>query len=288
MHTTLIDAKSLKSLMREGSPLRLYDCSVDLMDRSRGRMLYEQAHIPGALHADLETDLSDKSGTDAVCGGRHPMPSRERIAAWLGRTGLHPGMQVVVCESQGSAFSVRLWWMLKWCGHEAVAVLDGGTAAWVAEGGMAESGPSPLLDERAPPYPLADPLATMVTHDQVARQIGSPSQCLLDARATPRFRGEVEPLDPVAGHIPGAINRPFTENYGPDGRFKTAAKLRQEFDALLAGRSPVSVVHQCGSGVSALPNLLAMELAGLGRTTLYPGSWSEWCRSPGAPVAQSV
>lgn len=287
MHTTLIDARDLRALIDAGTPLKLYDCSVDLMDRARGRTLFEQGHIPGAFHADLETDLSDKSGTDAVCGGRHPMPSRERFATWLGRTGLRTDMQVVVCEAEGSAFSVRLWWMLKWCGHEAVAVLDGGVAAWAAQGGKLESGPGPEPDAQAAPYPLREPQVSMRSGDQIAGQLGSPGQTLIDARAAPRFRGEVEPLDPVAGHIPGALNRPFTENFGSDGRFKAAAQLRQEFETLLAGRAPATVVHQCGSGVSALPNLLAMELAGLGRTALYPGSWSEWCRTPGRVMARS-
>lgn len=287
MYTTLIDAKKLRTLMASEAPLKLYDCSVDLMDRALGRARYEQGHIPGAIHADLETDLSDKGGSDAVCGGRHPLPSRERFAAWLGRTGLQPEMQVVVCEAQGSAFSARLWWMLKWCGHEAVAVLDGGVKAWVEQGGALESGPGPTPAAQAAPYPLREPRVTMLSGAQVASQLGSTAQTLIDARAAPRFRGEVEPLDPVAGHIPGALNRPFSDNFGPDGRFKPADLLRQEFESLLCGRDPSTVVHQCGSGVTALPNLLAMELAGLGRTILYPGSWSEWCRTPGHVTARS-
>jgi len=287
MHSTLIDAQGLRALMDAGVPLKVYDCSVDLMDRTRGRAQYEQGHIPGALHADLETELSDKQGSDAVCGGRHPLPSRERFAEWLGRTGLQPDMQVVVCEAHGSAFCIRLWWMLKWCGHEAVAVLDGGVSAWAAQGGSLEAGPGPAPAVMAPPYPLREPRVAMRCGTQIAGKLGSPGQTLIDARAAPRFRGEVEPLDPVAGHIPGALNRPFPDNFEPDGRFKPAHRLREEFQALLAGRDPASVVHQCGSGVSALPNLLAMELAGLGRTVLYPGSWSEWCRMPGAVMARS-
>lgn len=287
MYTTLIDAPGLSALMDAGTPLKLYDCSVDLADRARGRAQYEQGHIPGAIHADLETDLSDKSGTDAVCGGRHPLPSRERFAAWLGRTGLRPDMQVVVCEARGSAFAVRLWWMLKWCGHQAVAVLDGGVTAWAEHGGALESGPGQAPAAQAEPYPLGEAQTTMLTVTEVASRLGSPSQTLIDARAVPRFRGEVEPLDPVAGHIPGALNRPFADNFTPDGRFKPAQQLRQEFQTLLSGRDPATVVHQCGSGVTALPNLLAMELAGLGRTTLYPGSWSEWCRTPGNVMARS-
>ncbi|TNF61653.1 MAG: sulfurtransferase [Burkholderiales bacterium] len=288
MYTTLIDAADLRNLMTTGQPVKVYDCSFDLMDPGRGRALFEQGHIPGAMHADLDRDLSDHSGAGAVCGGRHPLPARERLAGWLGRTGLQPGMQAVVCEAQGAAFCARLWWMLKWCGHEAVAVLDGGTAAWVASQGALEAGPGPSLAPLAPPYPLSDPRVRMLTRTQVAQALGSPAQTLLDARIAPRFRGEVEPLDPVAGHIPGALNRPFGDNFEADGRFKPAGRLRLEFDALLGGRDPATVVHQCGSGVSAIPNLLAMELAGLGRSTLYPGSWSEWCRTPGAPCARSV
>jgi thiosulfate/3-mercaptopyruvate sulfurtransferase len=174
--------------------------------------------------------------------------------------------------------------MIKWCGHEAVAVLDGGLQAWVASGGATASGPQTAA---APGnFTLSGPRAELVDADQVQRQLGRPAQTLIDARALPRFKGEVEPLDPVAGHIPGALNRPFGQNLGADGKFKPAEVLKAEFSALLAGRDPAGVVHHCGSGVSAVPNILAMEVAGMGRAALYAGSWSDWCSDPNRPMAR--
>ncbi|NIC41784.1 sulfurtransferase [Aquabacterium sp. A08] len=274
------------ALQASGQPLRVFDCSFDLADPAAGAALYAQAHLPGALYQHLDRDLSDHSGApDAASGGRHPLPSRDTFAARLRRQGLMPDMQVVVYDRQGATFCARLWWMLKWCGHEAVAVLDGGLPAWQAAGGAVETGtPTHLPAEGT--FALRPSAAPMRGAAEVLQQLGHPTQTVLDARAAPRFRGEVEPLDPVAGHLPGALNRPFTDNFLPDGRFKPAAQLRAEFEQLLAGRAPDSVVHHCGSGVTATPNVLAMELAGLGRTTLFPGSWSEWCRTPGAPCAR--
>ena len=285
MHTTLISATELQQLMNTGANVRVYDCSADLMNPTAGRAQYEAEHIPGACFVGLDEHLSDKTHPDRASGGRHPLPSRERFAAWLGRTGLaSPDTQVVVYDRQNANYCGRLWWMLKWCGHENVAVLDGGWAAWQALGPAVESGPSPA-ETAAPAYPLSAARATVVGTEDIAQRLGSPGLTVIDARAAARFRGEVEPLDPVAGHIPGALNRPFTDNIGPDGRFKPAAQLRAEFAQRLAGRDPASVVHHCGSGVSAIPNLLAMEVAGLGRSTLYPGRWSEWCNTPGAVCA---
>jgi thiosulfate/3-mercaptopyruvate sulfurtransferase len=194
-------------------------------------------------------------------------------------------MQAVVYDRQGANYCGRLWWMLKWCGHEPVAVLDGGLAAWQAAGGALVSGSPAACTEGS--FVLGEPLVKILQTADLKRHLGDPSQTLIDARASARFRGEVEPLDPVAGHIPGALNRPFADNIGPDGRFKPAAQLRADFERLLAGRDPMTVVHHCGSGVSAVPNLIGMEVAGLGRGKLYPGSWSEWCNTPGLPCAQS-
>jgi thiosulfate/3-mercaptopyruvate sulfurtransferase len=174
--------------------------------------------------------------------------------------------------------------MLKWIGHENVAVLDGGLAAWEAVNGPVATGPD---QPRVPSnFRASEPRAVLATTDDLMKHLELPDQTLIDARAPARYRGEVEPLDPVAGHIPGALNRPFAENLGPDGKFKAPTQLRAEFLALLGDRLPSSVVHHCGSGVSALPNLLAMEIAGLGRSALYAGSWSEWCASPDRPVAR--
>ena len=193
--------------------------------------------------------------------------------------------QAVVMDRNGANYCGRLWWMLKWAGHDNVAVLDGGLQAWVAAGGPLEQGhstPAPA----AHAFQLTPSRYALVAPDTVADRLGRTSQTVLDARGAPRFRGEVEPLDPVAGHIPGALNRPFTQNMGADGHFKAPEQLRAEFELLLGGRDPATVVHQCGSGVSAVPNLLAMEVAGLGVTALYAGSWSDWCSHTDYPVAQ--
>ncbi|MEA3393589.1 MAG: sulfurtransferase [Pseudomonadota bacterium] len=284
MYTTLITAEQLLTLQQSSKPLMVFDCSFELMQPTEGEQQYLRAHIAGAQRADLDRHLSAKHPAEAVNGGRHPLPTREAFAAWLASLGFTADMQAVVYDRQGANYCGRLWWMLKWVGHEAVAVLDGGLQAWEAANGAIETGTA--LPRVASAFHASTPKAQLATTDTVLQQLGRPTQTLVDARGTPRFRGEVEPLDPVAGHIPGALNRPFNLNLGPDGRFKPAEELRAEFTALLAGRDPASVVHHCGSGVSAVPNLLAMEIAGLGRGALYAGSWSEWCSDPARPMAQ--
>ncbi|MBU6369036.1 MAG: sulfurtransferase [Burkholderiales bacterium] len=281
-YTTLISADALKNFHGE---LRIFDCSADLSQPHAGREQFEAQHIAGAGFADINTDLSSHDPALAVNGGRHPLPLREHFAAWLGRMGVGHHTQVVVYDRQGMNFCGRLWWMLQWCGHEAVAVLDGGLQAWVAVGGQVESGASVAAPARV--FELRPSLVTLLHTSDVYAALGKPTQTILDARAPARFRGETEPFDPVAGHIPGALNRPFNSNIGPDGLMKSAAQLRTEFDTLLAGHAPASVVHHCGSGISAIPNLLAMQIAGLGSTALYAGSWSEWCNTPGLPCAQA-
>lgn len=285
MYTTLISAAQLRQLMDTHQPVLVMDCSFDLMNPAAGRQQFEAAHIPGAVYVDLDEHLSEKTGPDRASGGRHPLPSRETFARRLQALGLNPGQQVVAMDRQGANYCGRLWWMLKWCGHEAVAVLDGGLAAWQAAGGAVAEGASP--PPAAGRFELQAARAGTLGAQDIARRLGQLDLVLVDARGAARFRGEVEPLDPVAGHIPGALNRPFADNIGPDGRFKPAAELRAEFERLLAGRDPAAVVHHCGSGVSAIPNLLAMEIAGLGRTALFPGSWSEWCNTAGLPCARS-
>ncbi|MBS0467532.1 MAG: sulfurtransferase [Proteobacteria bacterium] len=282
-YTTLISAPQLQSLMASGRPLMVFDCSFDLGDPALGARQYQEAHIRGAQYADLDHHLSAHASTQQrASGGRHPLPSREHFAAWLSQIGFGNPMQAVVYDRNGANYCGRLWWMLKWAGHEAVAVLDGGLQAWQAAGGAVEHGAEPAR----PPcsFALGAPLRRLVSVQEVESCLGDSCQTLLDARGAPRYRGEVEPLDPVAGHIPGALNRPFGQNLGPDGHFKSPAQLRAEFTALLGDCPPASVVHQCGSGVSALPNLLAMEVAGLGPTALFAGSWSEWCSDPRRPV----
>lgn len=284
MYTTLISVTQLQTLLASSQPPVIFDCSFELMKPTAGDEQYLESHIPGALRADLERHLSAQGAPDAASGGRHPLPSRATFATWLGSMGLTPERQVVVYDRQGVNYAGRLWWMLKWLGHEAVAVLDGGLPAWTAAGAPVEAGPVPT--PQASNYPLAPEKAGLVAADSIVKQLGKPSQTVIDARGAPRFRGEVEPLDPVAGHIPGALNRPFPNNLDAKGFFKPAAELRTEFEALLAGRDPATVVHHCGSGVSAVPNIIAMEVAGLGRAALYAGSWSDWCSDPSRPVAQ--
>ena len=289
MHSTLITAESLHESLQQSSGDRplIFDCSFDLANADAGLTQYREAHIPGAVYAHLDRDLSDKAHPMGARAGRHPLPQREVFADWLARSGLSQNQQVVVYDRQGAHYCGRLWWMLKWCGHEAVAVLDGGMGAWRAAGYPTVSGASPQpVRPVERPFTLGASLAPTADGTHMACQLGSPTQTVIDARAAPRFRGEVEPLDPVAGHIPGALNRPFADNFLPDGRFKPAAQLRQEFEHLLAGRDPAHVVHHCGSGVTATPNILAMELAGLGRSALYPGSWSAWSNTPELPVAR--
>jgi len=289
MYTTLISAPQLQALLTTPQKVMVFDCSYELMQPGAGDAQYTQAHIPGAVRADLDRHLSAaKNASDAASGGRHPLPSRETFAAWLSSIGFDSTLQAVVYDRQGANYCGRLWWMLKWAGVEAAAVLDGGWQAWLAQGGASAAGaPEVQAPQRSESNDALAPVRTaLVATEVVAHQLGRPTQTLIDARSAPRYRGEVEPLDPVAGHIPGALNRPFGNNLDANGFFKPAAQLRAEFEALLAGRDPATVVHHCGSGVSAIPNLLAMEVAGLGRTALYAGSWSAWCNTPGLPCAQ--
>ena len=282
----LISPEQLMALSADPVSIKIFDCTFDLADPAAGHHQYLEAHVPGAVYADLDKALSDKQGT-GVSGGRHPLPSREKFAQWLSSVGLANDMQAVVYDRNGANYCGRLWWMLKWVGHRNVAVLDGGLQAWQAAGGAVKNG------AEQPNYPskylLAQSLSALVATQTVADNLGRPVQTLIDARGAPRFRGEVEPLDPVAGHIPGALNRPFNQNIGPDGKFKSPAALKAEFEALLAGRDPATVVHHCGSGVSAVPNILAMQIAGLGdvgQLGLYAGSWSDWCSDASRPMAQ--
>lgn len=284
MYSLLITARELQQLQQQAQPCAVLDCSFDLMKPELADGFFAATHITGAMHAHLDKHLSTHNPAQAVNGGRHPLPQREIVAQWLGSMGIHNGMQIVVYDRNKGHYCGRLWWMLKWLGHDAVAILDGGLQAWEAAGGPLASGLAPT--GMPTPFELKAPLRQLVQTEKVATELGKPTQTLIDARAGARYRGEVEPLDPVAGHIPGALNRPFTENFTEDGHFKSPAVLKTEWDKVLAGRSASSVVHHCGSGVTAVPNLIAMELAGFGPTALYAGSWSEWSRTPGLVFAQ--
>jgi thiosulfate/3-mercaptopyruvate sulfurtransferase len=277
----LISAAQLISLQTSGAPLVLLDCGFDLSDTAAGEHAYMQGHLPGAHYAHLDRDLT---GAKTGHNGRHPLPLRQDLAARVGQWGIAPGVQVVTYDNQGMPYAARAWWLLRWLGHTEVAVLDGGRSAWLAAGGTLDA-TRPTLASR-PPYPASAP-AAMPTIDTAGLQARLGQVQLLDARAGERYRGEVEPLDPVAGHIPGALNHFFKDNLASP----TAASSRRRrccapnFAALL-GVASADVVQQCGSGVTACHNLLAMAVAGRGDTCLYPGSWSEWCSDPVRPVAR--
>jgi thiosulfate/3-mercaptopyruvate sulfurtransferase len=257
----------------------VFDTRHDLMDPARGRKLYAEGHIPGAYFLHVDEDLAGKK---TGANGRHPLPDLQEFAHRMNGRGVTPARQVVVYDDMSGNFAVRLWWMLRWLGHDKVALLDGGIPLWVKEG-------RPLAKEVPPPRKgefVARPhLGWTVDLPFIERFREDPAIKLVDARAAERFAGLQEPVDPVAGHIPGAVNRFWKENLTPDGRFKPADELRREFDAMLAGQTPAQTVHMCGSGVTACHNLFAMELAGLPGGRLYPGSWSEWCADKNRPMA---
>ena len=278
----LVDASTLLAGV-EDSDLRLFDCRFSLADTEAGRRAYAEGHLPGAYHADLDAHLSSPIGPTT---GRHPLPDPARLDAWLGDCGVSPRTRVVVYDDVGGGFAVRLWWLLRWIGHDRVALLDGGLQAWIAAGGA--------LTRKVPRYEKGELTASpddtrWITTEALAAELaadptaGRPT--LIDARAPERFRGDQEPIDPVAGHIPGAINMPLMDNLDADGRFLSAERLRERFTRAIGQAPPSSVVHSCGSGVNACHNILAMEIAGLNGSRLYAGSWSEWIRSPERRVA---
>jgi thiosulfate/3-mercaptopyruvate sulfurtransferase len=253
---------------------RVFDCRHDLMKPDLGAQQYREAHIPGALFASLDRDLSaPKTGKN----GRHPLPDAGSFVAWLGRQGVHAEDEVVCYDAANGSTAARLWWMLRWIGHRSVAVLDGGIAKWLREGRPVDV----LLPQPQPATYVSE--ATRGTLDAAAVAANLKNLFLLDARAPARYRGEQEPIDPVAGHIPGARNRFNADNVLADGTFKRGEALKKEFLSVLEGQKPGDVVHYCGSGVSACHNLLAMEVAGLPGGKLYPGSWSEWIADPARP-----
>jgi thiosulfate/3-mercaptopyruvate sulfurtransferase len=283
--TTLVSAQQLRTLLAANeTPLAIIDASFDLADASAGERGWHEGHLPGSHYLHLERDLSGaKTGPNGEFRGRHPLPERSDFARTLARIGVTPQTQVVALDRQGGVYAARAWWLLRWMGHGAAAVLDGGVAAWTEGGGALGTGPASTIVGAAP-YPERPPLAAAIAIDALAARLGQVR--LIDARAGERFRGEVEPLDTVAGHIPGALNRCFKDNLGGDGRFKPAQLLHADFAPLLGSQPANHVVHQCGSGVTACHNLLAMEHAGLSGSMLYPGSWSEWSADPQRPIAR--
>ena len=278
-YTTLISVETLAAHLDDPGWV-ICDCRHDLADTEAGRRAYGTAHIPGARFVHLDEDLS---GAKTGSNGRHPLPDPARFARRAGSLGIGDSKQVVAYDASGGYYAARLWWMLRWLGHDAAAVLDGGWEAWVGSGHPVTAQP-PQVEPGKFTARLRPDLA--LDAGSVAAALGAARPRLLDARSPDRFRGENETLDPVAGHIPGAANRFFKNNLDADGRFKPAALLRQEYVELLGTSAPAEVAHYCGSGVTACHNLLAMEAAGLPGSRLYPGSWSEWVSDPRRPVAR--
>jgi thiosulfate/3-mercaptopyruvate sulfurtransferase len=304
--TTLIDVAALRRLLGpaalpdSGAPDAgaagtarpvLLDCRFDLAWPAAGREAYLRAHLPGAWYADLNLDLA---GPISATSGRHPLPAPDALARRLAQFGIAPGVQVVAYDEANGAFAARAWWLLRWLGCTRVAVLDGGYRAWLAAGGELECGAPPPgasppggeLGATAAPFTAVVDDAAAVSTAEVLRALGDPSRVLVDARAAERYAGTVEPIDPVAGHVPGAVNHPFADNLGTDGHFLAPAELRRRWEARLAGKSAENVILMCGSGVTACHDLLALEVAGLPGAKLYAGSWSEWIRDPSRPVSR--
>jgi thiosulfate/3-mercaptopyruvate sulfurtransferase len=278
IYTTLISTEDL-ARHRDDPEFVIVDCRHNLSDVEAGERAYRKAHIPGARFMHMDRDLS---GVKTGRNGRHPLPEVAALATALGRASIDGSKQVIAYDQNSGMWASRLWWLLRWLGHDAVAVLDGGFDKWIAGG-------RPQTSELPAPRPttfVAKPLGPAASASEIVGHLTDGSIFILDARAPERYRGDLEPLDPVAGHIPGAHNRPYGENLTPQGIFKPPALLRSEFEALLGDTSPSAVVHHCGSGVTACHNVLAMAVAGLAGSRLYPGSWSEWIADPARPVAR--
>lgn len=280
MYTTLISAADLATHIDDPAWV-VVDCRHDLVNLAYGREAWAAGHLPGAVFADMETALSGpKRGDDGVFRGRHPLPDKEALVETLRGWGVNHGTQVVAYDAHGGMYAARLWWLLRWLGHEAAAVLDGGLQAWQALGQPVTTDvpnkPRGTIEAGAPFVPT-------VTVAEVLENIETAKRTVVDARAADRFRGENETIDPVGGHIPGAKNRFFKDNLQDDGRFKAPEQLREEFAGVV--KDPKDAIMQCGSGVTACHNLLALEVAGMPGAALYPGSWSEWSSDPARPVA---
>lgn len=277
---TLIDAASAAHLPADD--VLFVDCRFDLADAGKGDRDYAAGHIVGAVRADLDRDLADMA-TPSKGRGRHPLPEATVFAAWLSRAGWRPDLQVVAYDAAGGALAAaRFWWLARLAGIDNVAVLDGGWVAWLNATLPVDD--APVVRDTTAVHVVFDAAGT-VGADELTEGVASGHVLLLDARATPRYRGDVEPLDPVAGHVPGARNHPFAENLEADGRFRSPEVLHREFKALLGAHATDDVVHMCGSGVTACHNLLAMEYAGLCGSRLYAPSWSGWVSDRSRGVA---
>jgi len=277
--STLVDAATLAGLLHQPD-IVIVDCRFELQDPSWGEREYLASHIPGAVYAHLNRDLS---GPENGSNGRHPLPDPQTFAATVGRLGIGSGVQVVAYDQGASSYASRLWWMLRWMGHQNVAVLDGGYAAWLAEGRPTRSGVEAVTERSFTGHAHPELLVDAAVVGSVSR--GDERGRLIDARAPERFRGEVETIDRAAGHIPGAVNHHYMNNLAPSGRFLPPEALRENLLTAIGGASPKDVISYCGSGVTACHNLLALEHAGLPGARLYPGSWSEWSSDPSRPIA---
>lgn len=274
----LVSATDLRARLEAGNT-RVFDCRFNLVERDQGRAEWLAGHIPGAAYADLDRDLASPVTEES---GRHPLPAAEAFSGFLARSGWTPGMDIVAYDAQGGAFAARLWWLMRYFGHDVVALLDGGLPAWVSAGGELVAGEETF---GAVPVPELRPDAEQVLDaGAVTAGLASGEILLIDARDEARFAGRTEAIDAVAGHVPGAVNRPFQLNLGEGGRFLDPDALRAGFHERLAGREPGEVVHMCGSGVTACHNQFAMAQAGLPGSRLYVGSWSEWIRDANRPV----
>lgn len=290
MSDLLIDAPSLQQCLSEPD-CYVFDVRYNLSDPDAGEQQYLSGHIPGAYFLDQGRQLA---GASTGKNGRHPLPDRQILQQTLQRLGVTPDARIVVYDHNDGSFAARAWWVLRWLGCVDVKVLDGGLQAWRDAGGALQSSPAAASPQDARVARLrsadrdctrAPSMPTVSADDILAMGAGDP-RLLVDARTSERYRGEVEPIDPVAGRIPGAINRPIALNVQPDGRFKPPAQLRAEFQALLGERDGDQVIHYCGSGLTACHNVLAMAVAGLGSAALYPGSWSEWSSDADRPLAK--
>lgn len=280
LHTTLISTEALVALQNDDA-LAIIDCRHSLEDPAWGRREFETAHIPGAVFASIDADLS---GTKTGTNGRHPLPEPAALLRTLGALGIHKGTQVVAYDQDAGMYGSRLWWLLRWLGHQSVAVLDGGFARWTAEGRPVASGPWQPTPTTFTGTPRSDMTASA---DEVALRAADASYRVVDARAAERYRGEVEPIDKVAGHIPGAINHPFKLNLDAAGSFRSPGELHELYVRLLDDVPAERAICYCGSGVTACHDLLAMEHAGLFGARLYAGSWSEWSSNPARPIARA-
>lgn len=278
-YTTLISVKELMQCINEPN-IRLIDCRFNLANTDAGYRAWREGCIPGAVYAHLDDDLSGDKDENT---GRHPIPDRKKLAECFRSWGINQDTQIIAYDAMGGVMASRLWWLSRWLGHEKVAVLDGGITAWLVDGGE-------VYPDKQKEYPTGDfvpsePLSRHVNVTQLQSLMEKQAISLIDARDVARFRGEQDNMDPVAGHVPGAINHPFMQNLDDNGRFKSAAALRESFSGYLKERNADEIVHMCGSGVTACHNMLAMQHAGIEGSMLYVGSWSEWIRDKSRPVA---